>query len=90
MNVIIEPYGALCELREFTINGIQARYQDFGDKFDHDQDNAPDYGCGDMRFDPKPAEPAILEKYHITPDEYDDICEALKEALNFGGCGWCV
>ena len=29
MEYVIEPYDCLCELKEFTINGIKARYEDF-------------------------------------------------------------
>ena len=32
MELVIKPYGCLCELETFTINGIPADYDDFGDK----------------------------------------------------------
>ena len=30
----LSVYGCLCELSEFSINGIDADYDNFGDKFD--------------------------------------------------------
>jgi hypothetical protein len=85
----IECRNALCSLSEFTINGIEADWSDFGDKDDHDPDNAEDYGCGDMRFTPTPPTAEILNKYGITEDQYNTICEEL-DVLSFGNCGWCV
>jgi hypothetical protein len=86
----IEEYGALCELEHFEINGMRADYDDFGEKYDHDSENAEDYGCGDMRFDSKAATEEVLNKYGITTEEYDKICDELEEKLSFGCCGWCV
>ena len=42
MKIIIKPYDCLCELEEFTINGISADYDDFGEKYDTDRINAPE------------------------------------------------
>lgn len=90
MEVEMIVYEALCELKKFTINGIEADYEDFGEKYDHDRENAEDYACGDMRFDPKLATQEILDKYKITTDDYNKICEELEDKLSFGSCGWCA
>jgi len=90
MELTIKEYGALCELEIFTINGVDAEYDDFGEKYDNDTENAEDYGCGNMRFFPKPATGDILSKYRISIDEYNAITEELTTKLSFGSCGWCV
>lgn len=90
MELVIKPYECLCALSEFTINGIPADYDDFGDKYDTDRINAPDYGCGNMRFIPQRPTEKVLTKYKITSSEYDEICDELESALSFGYCGWCI
>ena len=99
----IEVMGYLCELLEFTVNGIDADYNDFGDKYDdgYDDDYYHDteddegcdeydvYGCDNMQFHPKNCTNEILKKYRITEDEYGEICEKLSEKLSFGSCGYC-
>lgn len=90
MKIVCVPYQCLCELETFTINGIKAIYEDFGDKVDCDEKAAEPYGCGDMRFLKRPAQPRILDKYHITETEYESICDELEKALSFGKCGWCI
>ena len=73
--VEMEVYGCLCSLSKFEINGIKADYDDFGDKYDHDTENAEDYACGDMRFDSKPPTKEVLNTYGINEEEYYEICE---------------
>ena len=90
MKLEIEVYGSLCELSTFNVNGIDADYQDFGEKYDHGSDYAEDYACGNMQFDPKSASQTILDKYKITVDDYNEICSKLEDKLGFGSCGWCV
>lgn len=91
MKLVVESYDCLCSLKEFTINGYEARYEDFGDQYDTDRDNAEDYGCGDMQFIPYDSiESNVLEKYKITLEEAREVCEKLHEALSFGQCGWCI
>ena len=90
MKVIIKPYGCLCELETFTINGNPADYDDFGEKYDTDRINAPEYGCGNMQFIPKASTEKVLSQYQITQSEYDEICDKLESALSFGYCGWCI
>lgn len=90
MDYVIRVYDCLCELSEFTIGGIEADYNDFGDKYDADPESAEPYGCGNMRFFRKPSTEEVLVKYKITTDEYNIIADELEEKLSFGNCGWCV
>lgn len=78
-----------CYCREFTINDVEADYDDFVDKYDHDIENAPDYGCGNMTCDIKKPIDIVLKKYGINEDEYRDIAEKLVDGLSFGRCAWC-
>jgi len=82
-------YDALCSPKIFRINGIDAEVNDFGTHCDRSPETAEPYGCGDMRFEPKPSSKVILKKYKITQKEYDEVCHKLNE-LSFGACGWCV
>ena len=90
MDLNIKPCSCLCSLERFDINGISAHYTEFGDKYDYDEENAVEYGCGDMQFDAKPCNQNILDKYNITIDEYNEICGKLEDVLSFGSCGWCI
>ena len=89
MKLKLQCYGCLCELKAFEINDIKADYMDFRTKEDTDTYNAPDYGCGNMQFIPKPVTQKVLDKYQITVDDYNKICEEL-DCLSFGYCGWCI
>ena len=80
----------MCALEKFNINGIQAYYEDFGTKKDINPNGAEPYGCGDMEFIPKPYTQEILDKYQITTDDYNEVCNKLKDELSFGYCGWCI
>ena len=82
--------GLPCTLEEFTIKGQAADDGDFGHGGDQGHQQEP-YTCDDHRFiaDRRP-KPGVLEKYKITRDEFDSICEALEEVLYVGSCGWCV
>ena len=81
---------ALCYTPTFVINGIEADERDFGQKYDHDPENAEDYGCGDMKFDRQEPTQDVLDKYGITVPEYNLIAGQLEVGLSFGTCGWCV
>lgn len=89
MELELEIYSALCETSSFYINGIEAEWRDFGDKYDTDPENAEEYGCGNMEFLPKLATDEVLEKYKITRSEYLEVQEKLG-GLSFGSCGWCI
>ena len=80
----------LCSASNFIINGVNADTDDFGEQYDRDSENAEDYACGDMQFTRVEPTKEILEKYHITENEYSEICDKLESGLSFGSCGWCV
>ena len=86
MKLVFLPYSALCEMAEFKINGIDADHADFGEKFDRNAEGADDYCCGDMQFTRIPSTVAVLKKYKITRQEYDEIAERLESELSFGCC----
>lgn len=86
----LQFYSSYCGTSVFVINEKRADYYDFGQKDDDDPDNAPDYGCGFMRFEGKDAEQEILDKYGITMDEYYQIVSELEEGLSFGYCALCA
>lgn len=91
MELVIKPFRALpCRLEVFTINGKGAEIEDFGDTYDHDEENAEPYGCGDMYFESKLPTTEVLQRYNITADEYITICMELRNKLYVGECGWCV
>ncbi len=86
----MEVYSALCALKVFRVNGIEADYDDFGDKYDQSPETAEDYACGDMTFTPKMPTQEVLDKYKITLEQYTEIADELASKLSFGACGWCV
>jgi len=90
MTLELEVANSFCVPVTFRINGIEAVYNDFGDKFDESPEESPEEGgCGDMRFERKDSTSEILEKYDIKQVEYDQVCEQLEEKLSFGECNWC-
>lgn len=90
MTHAIAVYSALCATSEFVINGIDADSNDFGYQGDSDRENADDYACGNMRFEPKAPDESVLQKYSIDELEYWTIANKLADSLSFGNCGWCV
>lgn len=79
-----------CSTSEFIINDVVANSDDFGVQRDINSDNAEPYGCGDMNFLKIKPTKEVLEKYHISEVEYNEIASRLEEELSFGVCGWCV
>ncbi|MFH2115102.1 MAG: hypothetical protein ABIJ86_11410 [Spirochaetota bacterium] len=90
MKLELEFGSALCYTPTFTINGIDADSEDFGEQYDRSPDTAEDYACGDMQFTRVPPKPEVLEKYEITEAEYALVADQLESGLSFGCCGWCV
>jgi hypothetical protein len=87
----IVSLGALCELSSAShINHKRIDYDDFVKKYDHDSENAPEYGCGNMQADVIESTPEVLAKYGIDEDEYKIISFEISQALSFGPCGWCI
>lgn len=89
MQLNIQFGRALCYAHG-TLNGVTFESNDFGEQEDLDRENAEDYGCGNMTFTPASPSLEILEKYKITPDEFNEIAQLLAENLSFGTCGWCI
>jgi hypothetical protein len=99
MIIQIEPYDALpCELKTFKINGVQADKNDFGFSdsgrefalSDEDEDFLA-YGCPNNTFyRNETCETSVLEKYDITKEEWECICNELVCILDVGRCGWCI
>ena len=86
----IKVAECLCWCEEFTVKGIKADQDDFGELDDREPQSATKYrGCGDMHFTPKPCTTKVLDKYGITCEEYNDVADALEECLSFGRCGYC-
>lgn len=49
MELVIKPFHSLpCRLEVFTINGMGADQDDFGEVCDHDMESAEPYACADM------------------------------------------
>lgn len=88
--IIIEPCNCVCNLKRFIIKGINADIDDFGEQYDCEEENMEDHGCGNMIFKPKKYSDEILNKYSISIDEYNKICEKLKMCLSFGKCNLCT
>ena len=83
-------YQALCKPSVFEINGRQADYEDFGVQRDIEPVPENLCGCGNMTFT-RYAVPilGVKEKYNITDEEYNEVCNVLEEKLSWGSCGWC-
>lgn len=91
MELSIKVFQALpCELETFIINGKKANSEDFGEVYDHNKENKESYGCGNMYFESIPSTKEVLDKYNITKEEYDKICDELEDKLFIGRCGWCI
>lgn len=75
-----------CRL-EFTINGIKADYYDFGTTTLNGDERLWECCC---KFEPydTPQE-SILDKYHISEEEYHIICNKLTDTLEIYSCGCC-
>ena len=88
MKLELEIFSSLCSAAKFTINGVVAETNDFGDQGDQGYD-AEDYCCADMRFESKEPTQEVLDKYGISKAEYIIVAGQLEEGLSFGSCGWC-
>ena len=90
MELNLKVFTCLCSCEEFSINGVKADSDDFGDQNDEDPEEEEYSGCGNMRFRAKLPTQEILDKYKINVDEYKKIAEELEDKLSFGNCGWCA
>ena len=86
--VMLHPYCS--DFRVFTINGIEADVDDFGESKDWAPENAPEYGCGYRAFRAfEYTSEKILDKYHINVREWEQICDMLEAKLDIGRCAEC-
>ena len=87
MEVVIEHYDALpCGLKKFTVNGIEADLEDFGEV---QCGSVGDYECVVDGFDAKLPSNEVLAKYKISVDEYAELVAKLNTAFDYGYCNWC-
>lgn len=91
MKIVIKPYSALpCEAEIFTINGMKADKDDFGEKNSMSDGN---YGCSYNYFEGNYNKKHIAEicsKYGITELEYLEVVKELESIFHVRSCGWCV
>jgi len=87
--VMKRPYCSSFDV--FTINGIDADVDDFGESKDWAPELAPEFGCGYRAFRAfEYPEEKILKKYHINEQEWEQICEMLECRLYTGSCDECA
>lgn len=90
LTLALEFGSAFCYTPTFEVNGVEAEWEDFGEKYDRSPETAEDYGCGDMQFTMSPPTKEVLDKYQIDEEQYEEIARKLEDGLSFGNCGWCV
>ena len=86
--IVIERFDSLpCSLRTFTIGGIVADEDDFGEK-EFGNGSCMDNSCSCTFIPGKPTK-GVLEKYKINEEEFYNICEELVNELYVSSCGLC-
>lgn len=90
MKLIVKSFGRTypCALKEFKINRIDARDEEFGE-VEHDECKEQ-YTCSNRRFVPKLPKQEILNKYNISLADYEKICDELRSVLRVYHCGMCI
>lgn len=89
-DIIIKTSIHGCGTDVFSINGVNAWEDDFGELLDVAPYKAPEFGCGDKRFVRyEHIDSAVLERYHITESEHEEIIRRLESELHFGFCALC-
>jgi len=92
LNIELETYTGLpCATRKFSINGIDASKDDFGESIDTSAENAPEYGCGHREFIPNDENmESAMKKYNITASEFYEVQQKLQAELLVGRCALCL
>jgi len=105
MEFVLKMLDNNCTPEEFTINGITASADDFGEGFDNEDMCESDlcesdcstcdsdigwYGCINRVFESMPATPEVLNLYHINENEYEQIASELSSKLSLGHCDTCL
>lgn len=76
-----------CSPKVFKIDGIDADPDDFGEV----SKLTGDFCCKYREFKGfEEPSTAVLEKYHISKDEFFEICDELRDMLTITDCGRCV
>lgn len=88
MDLTLKIMKWYCATDTFSINGILADENDFGEKSDTGYDDMGTY-CSNMQFEGKEPSLEILAKYSISESEYHQIVSKLEEGLSFGCCNAC-
>ena len=90
MKVTIKKVDCLpCELESFIINDIKADESDFGHLSGFCGD-IEDYSCINRRFIiDKDKKEKAMEKYNLSENEYEELCEELKYTLYINKCSLC-
>lgn len=87
MTLTITPYDFFpCGIETFIINCIDADVDDFGNRSINGDCMENQCCCS---FEYKLPTQEILDKYNINLSEYAEVCERLRELLNFNYCGLC-
>ena len=70
MELVIEPDCSMpCHLKVFTINGIKADKDNFGNGNSEDGADGG-FGCANYQFHPISVREYVIEKYKISNEEY--------------------
>lgn len=94
MKLEVRSYNCLpCSAEVFTINGRDAKLDDFGHYEYGYSDDEDEWGvCSERYFRGyqyfKNTETA--KKYNLTREEYDEVVSELEDKFAVGTCGWCV
>lgn len=91
MELVIEILkGCPCQLKTFLINGVQGYQHDFGYSWDDGESAYPYYFCKNRHFKPIKPSDRVLNRYNITKEEYNTICQELTRKLHVGSCARCI
>lgn len=90
LDMMLTVSKAYCSPDKFKINGVKATTYDFGQGVDEEPLADGKFGCGHHAFHhferPKNG---VLEKYHISMEDYRTICSTLDAQLSRGRCKYC-
>lgn len=85
-----------CSLQTFTIGEQSADTSDFGNGGDEGPDEGQEpepYACSHWtwhRTNKSVEMRDAREKYKLSDEDFDKICDELEDILHVGSCGWCV
>lgn len=88
MKLTLKMGTASCSPNCFELNCIDADCDDFGEHFDRGN-YEEDACCTDMRFTRKEPTSEVIDKYGISEEEYDKVCDELEDKMSYGRCSQC-